>query len=131
MRLCIATCVVGALLLATGCGSGESSAVENAAQRFEAAVAARDAATACLMLGSAARSQIESSAGKPCVDAWAGERVPVGGHVARVRAYGSMAIVELDADTIFLAKYADGWRITAADCAPKANKPFDCQIKES
>jgi hypothetical protein len=40
-----------------------------------------------------------------------------------------MAIVELDADTVFLARFDAGWRVTAAHCAPRVNAPYDCQIK--
>jgi hypothetical protein len=131
MRLRIATCLSGALLLAMGCGSGQDSAVEGSAERFEAAVAAEDAGTACQLLAPATRSEIESANHRPCVEAWASEGVPFGGHVTRVRAYGSMAIVELDADTVFLARFDSGWRVMAAHCAPRADAPYECQVKGS
>ena len=129
MRLRIATCVSAVLLLASGCGSGEDTAVERAAEHFESAVAAQDAATACRLLAPATSSEIESSAHQPCVQAWPSEGVPAGGHVSRVRAYGSMAIVELDADTVFLARFDTGWRVTAAHCARRADAAYDCRVK--
>ena len=74
------------------------------------------------LLAPATRSEIESSTHQPCVEAWASESVPSGGDVTRVRAYGSMAIVELDADTVFLARFDSGWRVIAAHCAPRARR---------
>ena len=131
MRLRIATCLSAALLLAMGCGSGQNSAVEGTVERFEAAVGSHDAASACQLLTPATRSEIESSTHRPCVEAWASESVPSGGDVTRVRTYGSMAIAELDADTVFLARFDSGWRVMAADCAPRADAPYECQVKGS
>jgi hypothetical protein len=37
--------------------------------------------------------------------------------------------VRLDKDVVFLARYDDGWRVTAAGCVPRPGRPFDCTIK--
>jgi hypothetical protein len=47
-----------------------------------------------------------------------------------------MAIVELAADTVFLdtvflARFDGGWRVMAADCSPRAEQPYECQVKGS
>ena len=123
--------VLGALLLSVGCGSAQNDAVEGAAACFEAAVTAQDSTAACGLLAPATRSEVESSARKTCVDAWADEGVPPGGEVTRVRTYGSMAIVELQADTLFLGRFDGDWRVVAAHCAKRVQEPYECQVKGS
>jgi hypothetical protein len=118
-------------VLCVGCGSSQNDAVQGAVTRFEAAVTAQDSGSACGLLAPATRSEVESSVGEPCVQAWPAAGVAPGGEVTRVRAYGSMAMVELDADTLFLARFPSGWRIMAAHCAPRAEKPYECQVKGS
>jgi hypothetical protein len=40
-----------------------------------------------------------------------------------------MAQVRFRQDTVFMAQFRDGWKVMAADCAPRPDKPYDCQIQ--
>lgn len=70
--------------------------------------------------GGAACAQALKDAGLPA----AGERraVEVAGHSAQVRYAG---------DTLFLARFDDGWRVTAAGCrltSDDPSEPYDCDV---
>jgi len=54
---------------------------------------------------------------------------PVGTKVAEVEVYGKDAIVHLDNDVLFVARFDEGWRVTAAGCTPRPDRPFTCTIK--
>ena len=32
-------------------------------------------------------------------------------------------------DTVFLAHFPTGWKITAAGCRPRPQRPYQCEIK--
>ena len=57
-----------------------------------------------------------------CAPAGAGSSVTVAGHSAQVR-YAD--------DTVFLARFDDGWRVTAAGCERVSSDdavPYDCVV---
>ena len=37
--------------------------------------------------------------------------------------------MRLDKDTLFLARFDQGWRVTAAGCTPHGDLPYDCTVK--
>src|SRR5688572_13838460 len=129
LRFTTPACVLGVLLVSAGCGSAQNDAVEGAATRFEAAGTVQDSTAAVGPLAPGTRSEVESSGRQACVEAWADQGVPPGGEVTRVRTYGSMAIVDLQADTLFLGRFDGRWRVVAARCAKRADKPYECQVK--
>lgn len=120
---------VGAATL-SGCsaqGDAEADPAGAAAVRFSAA-AGSDATTACGLLAPATASELEKSSGT-CSRGLADADLPPGGRVREVEVYGLDAMVRLDGDTIFLARFANGWRVTAAGCTPQGDGPYDCDIK--
>ena len=52
------------------------------------------------------------------------QHLPVATHIRRVDVYGQDAIVRLDRDVVFLARFDDGWRVTAAGCTPARTAPL-------
>ncbi|WP_457254607.1 hypothetical protein [Pedococcus sp. P5_B7] len=54
---------------------------------------------------------------------------PNDGPATAVQVYGKDAIVHLGSDTIFLARFTAGWRVTAAGCTPRPGRPYDCTIR--
>ena len=46
-----------------------------------------------------------------------------------VEVFGKDAIVRLDRDTLFLARFEEGWRVTAAGCTANGDRPYDCVVK--
>ena len=125
---------VGAVLaLATLCGcaslSGREDAAAAAARRFEAALAAQDAAAVCAELAPGTRQELEDNARSGCDQAVFGSDVPAASGVQRVDVYGQQARVVLGGDTLFLSSFPTGWKITAAGCEPRPRKPYKCELK--
>ena len=125
----LALVIGGALaLLATGCASADQPEVERVASVFEDPSA--DASARCDLLLPTAREQLEQDAQSSCADAING--LPLhGGNVADVEVWGGDAQVRLGRDTVFLSKTPGGWRIAAAACSPRAERPYDCQVASS
>jgi hypothetical protein len=55
--------------------------------------------------------------------------VPDGGAVLSRAAYGQLAQVVMAGDVVFLAAFGDRWRVTAAGCSPRGNRPYRCLIE--
>ncbi|MEU0268669.1 hypothetical protein [Nocardioides sp. NPDC006303] len=115
-------------MVLTGCGSGQDQAVRDSAAAFQDAVAAQDWARACALLAPETRSELESAAKLPCDDALAEEDLPAPGVPDDVDVFGTMAEVRYQGETLFLTRFADGWRMFAAGCTPQQPKPYDCAV---
>lgn len=115
-------------MVLTGCGSGQDEAVRDSAAAFQDAVAAQDWAQACALLAPETRSELESAAKKPCDGALAEEDLPAAGAPDGVDVFGTMAEVRYQGETLFLTRFADGWRMFAAGCTPQQPKPYDCVL---
>lgn len=120
-----------ALLLLAGCagqGSAEDAPAAETAERFAQAVSA-DTATACALLAPQTRVELESEHG-PCGRSLSQSDVPDdAGKVREVKVYGKDAVAYLERDTVFLARFDDGWRVTAAGCTPNGDQPYECDVK--
>ena len=123
--------VLVALLLLGGCagqGNGEAKNVENAAVEFSRSV---DSSTsvACGLLAPQTLKGLEDAQGA-CAGSLPDELKSAGGPAESVEVYGKDAIVRLSSDTIFLARFPRGWRVTAAGCTrQQAGRPYDCKVK--
>ncbi len=125
----LAAALLGAL---TGCGvdAREDAAVE-AASRFEASLRATDTAKGCAALAPGTRDELEQSTDKSCVRALPEAGLPLAGEVRAVDVYGRQARVVTDQDTLFLSSFPGGWKVTAAGCTARPEKPYQCLIKGS
>jgi hypothetical protein len=122
---------VAATLLALavgGCAQPHADSVEQAASAFYQAHASRDGARACAHLAPGTRSELEKSAGKPCPEAILEEDVPPATGPDGVSVFGTQAEVRWAAETTFLARFQDGWKVMAAACRPQKGRPYDCLI---
>ncbi|MGO4340983.1 hypothetical protein [Pedococcus sp. 2YAF34] len=134
-RWTVHRCPAPALLAATvlvlaGCvgqGNVENHNAGSAALAF-ASSAKASPATACDLLAPETRKELESTDG-PCDSSLPLQVGPAGGIVRQVQVYGKDAIVHLSTDTVFLARFRDGWRVTAAACTSRGDRPYDCKIK--
>ncbi len=99
------------------------------ADAFYEALGEGDGAAACALLTAATRSELEQSSGQACDRAIVEElpRPPDDG--GDVRVYGVMAQVRGSGETLFLTRMPQGWRVLAAGCAPRGDKPYDCVVK--
>jgi len=122
--------VLFALSLATGCtGPGADDAAQ-VARSFEQ-LAISDAGQACDLLSGHTREAVEKAAKKTCPESLGDEDALRGdSSVRQVEVFGHDAVVTLDDDVVFLARFPEGWKVTAAACTPGANEdqPFDCAV---
>ncbi|RLK23872.1 hypothetical protein DER29_1757 [Micromonospora sp. M71_S20] len=126
--------VVGAALTVmtvAGCGAVTDRADAAAAvtTRMLDAVAGRDGTAACAVLAPDTVAELEQSADKPCAEAILAEDLPEPGAVVATDVYGQRAQVRLDGDTVFLAVFPGGWRVVAAGCTARGDKPYDCVLQ--
>ena len=119
------------LIAPAGCASvaerGDAAAA--VASRLLTAVGDKDGATACAVLAPDTASKLEQWAGKPCAQAILDEDLPAPGAVTGIDVYGQWAQVRLADDTVFLAVFPGGWRVVAAGCEPRQDRPYDCVLQ--
>lgn len=109
-------------------GTSERPEASSAAVDFYRLLA-RDPAGACARLAPGTRHELEAAAGQACEQALPEEDLPSARSVRHVEVYGKQALVELDEDVAFLARFDNGWRVTAAGCVPRKVLPYDCSVK--
>ncbi len=112
-----------------GCGAGpDKGGPARAAQAFYSALGSGDGTAACVELAPEARHKLEQSGDGQCAEAVTSLNLS-GETIRRIEVFGRGARVVLDSDTAFLAKFPDGWRITAAGCKERKERPYDCQVE--
>lgn len=125
------TVIAAALLLATasGCAGSRDDEARRVADGFYAALDSGEATTACATLAPETLEELEQSSGSSCEQALLAEELPAAGEARSVSVFGTMAQVRYAEDTVFLARFGSGWRVTAAACTPQRPRPYDCRIK--
>ncbi|MFF3215633.1 hypothetical protein ACFYYB_34020 [Streptomyces sp. NPDC002886] len=117
-------------LALTGCATGEarSRAAGSAAAAFERALADGDSARGCEALAPGTREELAQE--QPCPAALQGLELTGAREPARAAVvYGSQARVVYPHDSVFLALFAEGWKVTAAGCTPREGRPYRCELK--
>ncbi|MFN2615724.1 MAG: hypothetical protein ABR581_01225 [Thermoleophilaceae bacterium] len=130
MRLLIAAGIALLAIAGAGCGTDNSSqAVRHTVQGFYAGLQRHDGAAACRELSDDARSSLESQEKKPCDQAVLSlglSSSPIG----PVQVYVTDARANLTGgEAVFLDQTPQGWKISAAGCKPKHEKPYDCELQ--
>jgi hypothetical protein len=119
-----------AALLSDCSGLGpDTSGAADAAQAFHSATAGGDGAAACSRLSVRVVAELEQSEGTPCEQAVMAADVPAARQVRDVQVWGGRGLVVLDHDVVFVAEFDGGWRVTAAGCSPRKDRPYDCTVK--
>jgi hypothetical protein len=123
--------VLLALAALTGCAAagGRGDAAVAVVTRLLTAVQNDDGTTACALLAPDTASEVEQSGGKPCAEAILDEDLPQPGAVTATAVYGQWAQVRIGDDTVFLAAFPGGWRVVAAGCRPRGERPYDCEVQ--
>jgi hypothetical protein len=125
--------VVVALLAVAlaGCGGDvERAEAGEAADAFTAA-GTTDPAAGCERLAPRTVQSLEED-GKPCSQALVDAGLPAAGARRAVEVAGHSAQVRYAGDTVFLARFDDGWRVTAAGCERTSADdavPYDCSVE--
>jgi hypothetical protein len=133
----VSALVVAGLLVAVGAGCADSEprrgAVADAALRLLTAVRDGDGAAACAALAPETAAEVAESTGGQCSAGILDEDLPDPGPVTTVKVYGQWAEVVLSdpdgAGTVFLATLPGGWRVVAAGCRSRGERPYDCAVK--
>jgi hypothetical protein len=87
---------------------------------------------ACELLAPATIEAVTSRAGRGCAEALSGHAPEGGPHVQRVEVAGGSAFVVLDDQVVFLARFPQGWLVTAAGCSRDdldAAVPYECEVE--
>lgn len=118
------------ILMTAGCSDlevGEADQARETALDFYERLA-QQPASACDLLAPGTLEELESTSG-PCDRSLPDSEIPAAAAVRHVDVYGKHALVQLDADVAFLANFDDGWRVTAAGCTPRSERPYECSVK--
>jgi hypothetical protein len=112
-----------------GCSGPGTTEAANTAVSFEQLVEAAPE-QACQLLSGHSREQVEKQSKTSCAEALPQLDLPAASTVQTVDVFGHDAIVRLDGDVVFLARFDDGWKVTAAGCNPgsQPDEPFDCDV---
>jgi hypothetical protein len=126
----VAIAGIAAWLGMAGCGSvsDREASAAGVADRFLAAVADGDGAAACGVLTPDAVAGIEQDSGERCADAVLAEDLPDPRPSTDTAVYGQWARVRLGDEAVFLAMFPGGWRVAAAGCRPRGERPYDCAV---
>lgn len=114
--------------LLTGCGAvpGEDE-VTATARQWLAAAGAGDPVALCRLLSPAAQESVATGS-DTCEQAVADLDLPGGGPVGHVEVWSDEAQVRTGGDTLFLVKLTGGWRVSAAGCTARPDRPYDCDV---
>lgn len=123
--------VPAALLAASlsGCSTVHEPAVMATVSDFYAALGAGNGSAACALLAPGTRSELEQSSKQPCDRVILQEGVARPGVRRGLDVFGTMAQVRFDRDTVFLARFDDGWKVMATACKRVPGAPYDCSVK--
>lgn len=117
----------------SGCASvgdrGETA--ESTAARFLQDAGDGNGSAACTVLAPSTIAELEKADKKPCAEAILTEDLPDPGDVGKTSVYGQWAQVHLTGDTVFLAAFPGGWRVVAAGCTARGDRPYDCTLQGS
>ena len=119
-----------AVLVLASCSSSQDDEVATTASAFFAAVEHADGDAACGYLMPTTRQELEESSGKPCATELLVE-LPEGGGAQEISAFGTMAQVRTDGDTVFLHRFQGHWRVLAAGCQKASTGTYDCKVRGS
>jgi hypothetical protein len=124
------------LLALSGCAAeggsappGDDGTAGAVAASFARALADADGSAACDLLAATTRTTLESDSGSDCADAITALNLPDPGSVRSSEAYGRAAQANFEQDIEFLTLENGQWRITAAGCAERPDRPYQCDLK--
>ncbi|MFC9970464.1 hypothetical protein ACFVH6_06130 [Spirillospora sp. NPDC127200] len=127
----LASCSVAAaatVSVLAGCaGTDQRGEVSAAASQMLEAARRGDGARACAGLVPRAVEGLETG------DQRCAEQITklglVGGPAGPVEIWGDTARVRVGDDTVFAVRWGPGWKVTAAGCRERTDRPYECQVQ--
>jgi hypothetical protein len=107
--------------------TGDKKGARSTAQEFLTDVEHGDGQRACDLAVPDAASGLESGDSK-CSE----EILKLGlkgGTPGHTELWGDRALVRVGDDTVFLARWGSGWRVTAAGCTERSGRPYECEVE--
>ncbi|MFJ5698412.1 hypothetical protein [Arthrobacter sp. NPDC093139] len=126
-----AAALASMVLVIAGC-SGSNAGADGAAQvavEFHKMVSSGDPSAGCGLLAPAVVEKLENGSAGTCGEKLSALNLPPATRATEAKAYGSSAQVLLDEDTVFLTRSGDSWKITAAGCTSRGERPYDCDVE--
>ena len=120
---------LAAMLLASGC-SAEVSQEEAAAVAL--AFIRAEPAQACRLLAPETRKSLEAESRQDCALALPELKLGSDQSVQSIEVAGESSQVRFGDQALFLARFPDGWLVTAAGCRrsePDPAVPYDCEVE--
>lgn len=120
---------LAAVLLASGCSAGASQ--QEAAAAAVAFIRA-EPEQACRQLAPQTRKSLEADSKTDCAQALAGLQRGSDAGVRAVEVAGESGQVRFGDQVVFLARFPDGWLVTAAGCQrtdPDPAVPYACEVE--
>ncbi|GAA4593213.1 hypothetical protein GCM10023194_56980 [Planotetraspora phitsanulokensis] len=124
VRVMLAT-ATALLVGVSGCSSVPDARIGAVVDRFYGAVRDGRGDAACALLAPRTVAEL-GVGGSDCAMSVLELRPP--GALRTVAAWGSEAQVRLAADTVFLHRFPEGWRVRAAGCRPRGDEPYLCVV---
>lgn len=129
-----AVLVLAVLVSVAACGGNGSGppGADQSAEVFYNALGDADLDRACSMLAPAtleAAEQAENGQARSCTDMLASVALPEAGEPVSSRAYGRNAQVVFEQDTVFLTLSGGTWKVLAAGCTEREDRPYNCLIE--
>jgi hypothetical protein len=121
--------VLAAVTGLSGCSTVHQQAVMSTVGAFYAALGSGNGARACALLAPGTRSELDQSSGRPCDREVLKDGVAHPGVQQGLQVFGTMAQVRFSHDTVFLARFNDGWKVMATACKHVPGQPYSCSIK--
>jgi hypothetical protein len=120
--------VIVAGVAAGGCvASADGKAVRAATAEFSAAVEHGDGERACADLVPKAAQSL-ASGGSSCADEIRKLGLH-GGDIANVQVWGDYAQAAVGTGTVFLTRWGSGWKVSAAGCTRRTDRPYECEVE--
>ncbi|MFI7370870.1 hypothetical protein ACIBSW_12315 [Actinoplanes sp. NPDC049668] len=117
-----------AMAACSGC-VGQSDGAATAVKHLSTALTAGDGAAVCAILAPDTRLAVAESTGTSCPEAISDQGLTPPGAIRAVDVYGQWARVVTEHDTVFLAAFGAGWKVVAAGCRSRGERPYDCRVQ--
>ena len=123
----VALALAGLGLMAGCTGPGADQAGQTAVRFAEQASTSPE--QACGLLSEQVRKDLEQNEQAACTEALGKIELPPASAQQSVDVFEQHARVALAGDVMFLARFDDGWKVTAAGCKPQPDDaPYECEL---